>query len=75
MKVPPLFALALGEKTNRLHVPTTLPHIASSRCPVEIKICVFTGDTGVNLVVMIIIPWFHSGRVYLACPEKEAEWG
>jgi len=28
----------------------------------------------VNLVVMVIFLWIHSGRVYLACPEKEWAW-
>jgi len=74
MKAAPLLALALGETTNRLHVPTALPPITSSRYPVEIKLCAFTGDTGMNLVVMIIVLWFHSGRVYLTCPGKDAQW-
>jgi hypothetical protein len=46
----------------------------SSRYPLEIQLYSFTRETGVNLLGVIIILWFHSGRVYLACPEKEAEW-
>jgi hypothetical protein len=73
IKAPSLFALALEKTRNHLHVPTALPQITSSRYPLEIKIYAFIRDTKVNLVVMVIFLWIHSGRVYLACPEREAE--
>ena len=66
-----LFVLVLEKTRNRLHVATALPQITSSSYPLEIKLYAFIRDTRVNLVVMVIFLWIHSGRVYLTCPEKE----
>jgi len=38
-----------------------------------IKLYGFTRDTGMNLVVMIVILWIQSRRVNLACPKKGAD--
>jgi hypothetical protein len=80
IKAPPLFALALeGDEESSSRSDR---FISDNELQVSTgdKLYAFTRDTRVNLVVMIIILWFHSGRLHalkkwLSGPESKTVRG
>jgi hypothetical protein len=74
IKSPSLLAMALeGDEESSSRFDRFISD-NELQVPTGDKLYAFTRDTGVNLVVMIIILWFHAGRVHLALPANEAEW-